>query len=611
MCGIIAFIGNKNAFKNLFNGLKQLQNRGYDSAGICVSDGKDFINNKCASKENANALIELKKSFKNIKEEMTVGIGHTRWATHGPKTDINSHPHYDMYNRIILVHNGIIENFLELKEFLLKKNYIFKSQTDTEVIVNLISYYYSKNKDLNKSIEQSTKILEGTYALCILCKDYPNKIFAVRHGSPLLVGLNDNNAFLSSEQSGFCGNVNSYICLENNDICVLKLENEIIKMSTKKVYTNHKINIMNESLTPSPFEHWTLKEIHDQVESSKRAISFGGRLLDNNKVKLGGLNDNVEILKRIDNIIFLGCGTSYHSGLLGVHYFKDLCIFNSVQVFDGAEFTEKDIPKIGNTCFILLSQSGETKDLHRCIDIAKDGDHFLIGVINVVDSMIAREVNCGCYLNAGREVGVASTKAFTSQCIILSMMAIWFSQQKNINNNKRLRYIKDLRRLYLDIDETIENSKKKCKKLVRLFDNRPSVFLLGKGECEAIAREGSLKIKEISYIHAEGYSGSGLKHGPFGLLDKGFPIILIDPINNYNLKMRNVYEEIKSRYAKVITITDNKELKRENLIYIKKNNTYSHLLSIIPLQFLAYELSLNKGINPDFPRNLAKVVTVE
>lgn len=611
MCGIIAFIGQKDAFTHLYNGLKQLQNRGYDSAGICVSNGEEFINNKCASNENTNALNELNKLFKNIDGKMNLGIGHTRWATHGPKTDINSHPHYDMYNRIILVHNGIIENFLELKNFLLKENYTFKSQTDTEVIVNLISYYYLKNNDLNKSIVQATNILEGTYALCILCKDYPNKIFAVRHGSPLLVGINDNNAFLSSEQSGFCGNVNSYICLENNDICLLELENKIIKMSTKKVYVNHKINNINESLTPSPYEHWTLKEIYDQVESCKRAISFGGRLLDNNKVKLGGLNENIEILKRIDNIIFLGCGTSYHAGLLGVNYFKDLCIFNSVQVFDGAEFTKKDIPKIGSTCFILLSQSGETKDLHRCIDIAKEGDHFLIGVINVVDSMIAREVNCGCYLNAGREVGVASTKAFTSQCIILSMMAIWFSQQKNINNNKRLRYIKDLRRLYLDIEQTIKNSKKKCKSFIKLFDNRPSVFILGKGECEAIAKEGSLKIKEISYIHAEGYSGSSLKHGPFGLLDKGFPVILIDPINNYNLKMRNVYEEIKSRYATVITITDNKELKRENIIHIEKNDTYSHLLSVIPLQFLSYELSLSKGINPDFPRNLAKVVTVE
>jgi glutamine---fructose-6-phosphate transaminase (isomerizing) len=611
MCGIIAYIGNKNVFNNLFNGLKQLQNRGYDSAGICLSNGSEYINKKFASHDNINALDKLDYSFKSVDMSMNVGIGHTRWATHGPKTDINSHPHYDMYNKIVLVHNGIIENYLKLKQFLLKEGYVFKSQTDTEIIVNLISYNYLKNRNLSESIKITTSMLEGTYALCILCKDYPDTIFSVRHGSPLLIGLNENEAFLSSEQSGFCGNVNSYICLENNDICVLKLKEDKITMDTQVIYKNHKINKMNEKFTPDPYKHWTLKEIYDQVESSKRAISFGGRLLDNNKVKLGGLNDNIEILKGIDNIIFLGCGTSYHAGLLGVNYFKDLCTFNTVQVFDGAEFTERDIPKIGNTCLVLLSQSGETKDLHRCIKIGKDGDHFLIGVINVVDSMIAREVNCGCYLNAGREVGVASTKAFTSQCIILSMMAIWFSQQKNINNNKRLQYIKDLRRLYLDIDKTINNSKKQCRNVLKLFNNRQSIFLLGKGKCEAIAKEGALKIKEISYIHSEGYSGSSLKHGPFGLLDKGFPIILIDPLNNHNAKMANVYEEVKSRYAEVITITNNKEIERDNIIYIESNNTYSDLLSIIPLQLLAYQLSISKGINPDFPRNLAKVVTVE
>jgi glutamine---fructose-6-phosphate transaminase (isomerizing) len=610
MCGIIGFIGYEAAISFLLNGLKQLQNRGYDSAGICLLDNMSNIKlNKYASTSQKNAIETLEESFDKTDEG--IGIGHTRWATHGPKTDKNSHPHMDMYNEIILVHNGIIENYLELKSFLLKDGYIFKSQTDTEIIVNLISYYYRQKKNIYDSINKTINKLSGTYALCILFRNKPDNLYCVRHGSPLLVGINENFAIVASEQSGFCGNVNSYICLESNDICTLTKENERITMMTHKTYIDHKLNFSKEDLTPGIYEHWTLKEINDQIESSKRAISFGGRLLDNNKVKLGGLQENIDILKRIDNIIFLGCGTSYYAGLLGIKYFKDLCQFNTVQIFDGAEFTEKDIPKYGHTALILLSQSGETKDLHRCIKIGKETDTFLIGVINVVDSMIAREVNCGCYLNAGREVAVASTKAFTSQCIILSMMSIWFSQIKSINSNKRLQYIKDLRRLYLDIENTLKNVDKSCDKVLKLFNNRSSVFLLGKGGSEAIAKEGALKIKEISYIHAEGYSASSLKHGPFGLLDKGFPIILIDPIGDYSSKMENVYEEVKSRYAEVITITDNEECKRENTIYIESNKTYSDLLSILPLQLLSYKLSISKGINPDFPRNLAKVVTVE
>ena len=342
-----------------------------------------------------------------------------------------------------------------------------------------------------------------------------------------------------------------------------------------------------------------------------RAISLGGRLLSSNEVKLGGLNDNVETLQEIDNIIILGCGTSYHAGMIGVVYFKEICEFNSVQLFDGAEFTKYDIPKFGNTAIILLSQSGETKDLHRCIKIAQDTDLFMIGLVNVVDSLIAREVHCGCYLNAGREVAVASTKAYTSQVILLSMMATWFSQIKNTHKLARIRIIKDLRQLYLDIEKTVYLCEEKMDTIVPLFKDRASCFLLGKNKGESIAREGALKIKEISYIHAEGYSTSSLKHGPFALLDEGFPVVLIAPEDEYYSKSLNAYEEIKSRHAEVIMITDHQDCDKENAIVIPYNQTFRHLLSIIPLQILAYKLSLDRGLNPDMPRNLAKVVTVE
>ena len=310
----------------------------------------------------------------------------------------------------------------------------------------------------------------------------------------------------------------------------------------------------------------------------------------------------------------MGCGTSYHASLLGAYYLKDLCNFNTVQVVDGAEFNINDVPKKGKTGLILLSQSGETKDLHRCIQIAKTNNLFTIGVVNVVDSLIAREVDCGCYLNAGKEVAVASTKSFTSQSIVLSMIAIWFSQNCNINKEKRIKYISDLYNLNFCISELFNNLEKNIENMVPLFDNNHSCFVLGKGQSEAIAHEASLKIKEISYIHSEGYSSSSLKHGPFALLCDKFPVILIMPNDEHYAKNVNAYHEIKSRNANILVIT-NKEFKdtntRTNIIYIPFNETYNSLLSVIPLQILAYKLSVSKGINPDMPKNLAKVVTVE
>jgi len=608
MCGIIGFIGFNPAHFFIINGLIQLQNRGYDSAGIStLSKNNKYSIFKYASKNNNNAINLLKQNKFN---DDSIGIGHTRWATHGPKTDINSHPHMDMNENFCLVHNGIIENFLELKNFLINNGYKFKSQTDTEVIVNLLSYEYSLIQNVTEALKNTISKLEGTYALCILFKKENNKLYCVRHGSPLLICVNDNEALIVSEQSGFCNKANSYICLDNQDICILEKKDNKINVSTKNTYNLKKSNIVESKLTPYPYNNWMIKEIYDQLDSCKRAISNGGRLFDNNKVKLGGLESSKEKLLKIKNLIILGCGTSYFAGLTSIKYFKELCNFNTVQIFDGAEFNSDDIPKIGETALILLSQSGETKDLHRCIKIGNENNLFIIGVVNVVDSLIARESNCGCYLNAGREVAVASTKSFTSQIIILSMIAIWFSQINNINDNKRLQYISDIRKLSNNIKQVLNNGEK-YKNFVYQLYNKKSIFILGKGNLEAIAKESSLKIKEVSYIHAEGYSGSSLKHGPFGLLEKDFPVILIDSDQNHYSKMINVYEEIKSRHANVITITNNQNLDRENIILIPYNKTFSNILSVIPMQIISYEVAKKKNLNPDFPRNLAKVVTVE
>jgi glucosamine--fructose-6-phosphate aminotransferase (isomerizing) len=617
MCGIIGYIGEQSN-NNLLNGLKQLQNRGYDSAGICKIENDSFIVHKYASDVTTNAIVKLEYNImndellnnENHENNMKIGIAHTRWATHGPKTDNNSHPHVSMDNKFAIVHNGIIENYKILKDLLMYIGYEFKSSTDSEVIANLLSYEYTKNNDILTAIKNTIHQLEGTWGIAILCIDYPNCIYCTRHGSPLLVSSNENFAMVVSEQNGFCGKVENYYVLKNMDLCILNYDGKI-NLLTEELYISKPITTKMDDLDPFPYSHWTIKEIFEQDESSLRAISLGGRINRNERVKLGGLDQNKKILKKITNLILLGCGTSHYAGMLGIHYLKDLCNFDCVVNIDAAEFTENDIPTKGNTAFILLSQSGETKDLYNCIEIGKKNNIFLIGVINVVDSMIAREVNCGCYLNAGREVSVASTKSFTSQVIILSMISIWFAQLHNINLEKRKLYINDLRQLNNDIKITLNTCQENVKKILPFFQNYSSCFVLGKGKALSIAKEGSLKIKELSRIHAEGYSISSLKHGPFALLDDGFPVIMIAPNNSDFVKFENAYEEITSRHAIVIFITNKNNCKYNNVIYVPNNNTYSELLSVLPLQFLSYYLSIEKGLNPDMPKNLAKVVTVE
>jgi len=611
MCGIISIITRNDNFMDImFDGLRQLQNRGYDSAGICSIYNNKFILNKYASEDNTTALDKLEY---HIVEHIdsSIGIGHTRWATHGPKTDENSHPHISSDNKFAIVHNGIIENYKYLKDYLIKEGYTFKSQTDTEVIANLLAFTYKKHIDVIESINETIQLLEGTWGLSILCIDTPTKIYCTRHGSPLLISNNDDYVIVSSEQSGFSKFTNRFFVLKNYDICIIDKTDDKLTIKTNEHYELKNTTIAVENSIGN-YPHWTIKEIYEQIDSINNVISYGGRLRSLTEVKLGGLETHKTELLKIDNLILLGCGTSYYASMLGLHYFKDLCNFNCVLSFDGAEFTEKDIPLYGTTGLILLSQSGETKDLYRCIQIAKEKGLFTIGVVNVVDSLIAREVNCGCYLNAGREVAVASTKSFTSQCILLSMIAIWFSQNKNIHNGKRLLYIKDLYNLQKDVIDVFDGIEEKITKHIDMFNNS-SCFLLGKGKSEAIAKEGALKIKEITYIHSEGYSTSSLKHGPFALLTDDFPVIIIALNDEFYAKNENAYNEIKSRNAKILFITDNISAikEKENVILIPENRNYGEIFTVIILQLLAYKLSIARGINPDFPKNLAKVVTVE
>jgi glucosamine--fructose-6-phosphate aminotransferase (isomerizing) len=607
MCGIVGYLGNDQYREYILSGLRLLQNRGYDSVGIsCISNG-ELHTTKFASKTTCDALDQLEEKVKMNHIKSNCALGHTRWATHGGKTDINAHPHHDNKNKIALVHNGIIENFAELKNKLLEKGYTFKSQTDTEIIVVLIGYYMDMGEPIENAIQKTILELIGTWALVIIHADFPNKMWITRNGSPLLLGMEDDFIMVVSEQYAFSNYIKKYIVLDNHDLIeIVKEEKTITYNKNIQRYVIKDKPPQKIESKPENYKHWMLKEIMEQPESIIRAMSNYGRIENNVCVKLGGLDSNKSRLLEIQHLILLGCGTSFNAGLWSLDLFKTLDIFETVVAYDGAEFHVKDIPKKGNSGVIFLSQSGETKDLHRCIQVAKDYDLISIGVVNVVDSMIARETICGVYLNAGREVGVASTKSFTNQCVVLCMIAIWFSQNRGTCIEKRKQMINDLRILPFHIENILKNTENMIY-FTEPFMNQHSCFVLGKGKNEAIAKECALKIKEIAYIHAEGFSSSSLKHGPFALIEEKLPIIIIDVDDDNREKNRNAYQEILARNAFILRISDT----NDGELKIDKNVTFGGVIANIYIQLLSYYLSVQKGYNPDFPKNLAKVVTVE
>ena len=615
MCGITAYIGVKFCAKLVLDSLRNLTNRGYDSVGVLLKNScqKDLFIIKQVSDKDILAIdkikTELQKQGNYEKSIYNVGIGHTRWATHGIKNKTNSHPHTDNTNKFYIVHNGIIDNYQKLKETLISKGFTFYSETDTEVIANLLSYYYQSYNDIVTAINYSINILTGTFGVCFFHVDFPTKLFCFKRGSPLLISITDNFALVSSEVSGFNNLTNQYIILKNNDYCVIEKTVDKIIYTCKNSYNTIKLENTIFQNTKGTFKHWTIKEIYEQTESLKRAINNGARITNEYDVKLGGLIKKEQQLKNVDNIVIIGCGTSYHAAKIAVHYFSNLCKFNFVISIDGCEFSDTNLPKYGNTAAILLSQSGETRDLFNCIETLANLNIRIIGVINVVDSLIARDVSCGVYLNAGKEIGVASTKSFTSQLVVLNMIALWFSNIQKINKISRTKYISSLRNLYLDVEKILEKYED-ISSFARNI-NHQSLFILGKGKMFNIAEEAALKIKELSYCHAEAYSGSALKHGPFSLLEKGFPVILIINKDKHYNKMISAYEEIKCREADIFVITNDKTFNHDKKFVIDTDSIIAEILYIIPFQIIAYEMAINRDINPDYPRNLAKVVTVE
>ena len=615
MCGICGYIVYETSFIYGYLGILKLLNRGYDSVGITtINQNQQFMTHKFASDEAELADAKILKH--QAAHDGTISILHSRWRTIGAKSDVNSHPHHDTHLRFSLVHNGIIENYAELRQMLVKNGFIFLSETDTEVIVNLISYFYKSSSTDTHSIIDAIKHalshIEGTYALAILCVDTPDIMYCVRHGSPLLVGFSSDNKFImvSSECCGFDHKIAKYVSLDSNDIVSLCKEDGkvVMKSCGNTVYEKRRFNGIAEAINPAPYPYWTLKEINDQSISCVAATGNGGRIISDSAVKLGGLDMKRAELIEVENIVFLGCGTSFNAGLLTLGLFKQLGRFHSVQIFDGAEFTKSDMPSHGKTCYIFLSQSGETKDLHRCLEMVKS-KAITMGVINVVDSLIAREVDCGVYLNCGRENAVASTKAFTSQVVVLTMISIWFSSLTQTGSS--YSHIPKILRLHDDIIKTIEDVTESCKMVAKVLVVSSSVFILGKENYVSVAKEGSLKMKEIGYIHAEGYSSAALKHGPYALLTPGFPVILLTPDDGSFVRNQGVFDELKSRGAVVIGVSDCELSGAYDYRIRVPTGGYTEVLLNVVLQLIAYYLSVEKGINPDYPRNISKVLSTD
>ena len=643
MCGVSVVLckcnsSNSNSSNNsillLLQSLASLQNRGYDSFGMsCIMNDKLRVHKKACLDTSID-------NFQAFSEELTeynspVSIGHTRWATHGNISDLNAHPHISNSGKISLVHNGIIENYKSLKNLLTEHGFTFYSETDSEVVVNLIDYHLNLHLH-NESLEEEITIdsaimktvcmLEGTYGLAIQYVDNPSNIYIIKNGSPILIGENDKYVMACSESSGFLDQMKHYYALENDNLVTLSSNHGIITNIKRMQIKNNNVNM---SLTPDPYDHWTLKEIMEQSESLLRAYNNGARLT-NDKIKLGGLDSIKNQIHDIQNIIFLGCGTSLYACHIGRHYLKQMECVNNTMCFDAADFELNDIPLNGLSLLVMCSQSGETKDLHRVLQLIHHKKNIItMGVINVVDSMIAREVDCGIYMNAGREVAVASTKSFTSSVTIFKMFSLWFNQElKKVSMTRATcQSIKNIPYQVKGINDNLcdningkngENISDNLDSLIKSSHidmlNHENIFVLGKGSMEHVSKEMSLKLKEICYIHAEGYSGTALKHGPFALLQSGYPVILL--INQENrAKMWNAYKEIETRGANILVISEiaelGEEIKNDRCIVVPENKELQEIIYMTVLQHICYRLSLKRGINPDKPRNLAKVVTVE
>ena len=613
MCGIVAYKGPKNCYPILIDGLHRLEYRGYDSAGVaCLTDGKISITKRRGKVIQLEQGLKTDGKFKNCDGS---GIAHTRWATHGKPNQINAHPHKDQSGNIVLVHNGIIENYNPIKKFLKSKKIKFKSETDTEVLVQLIGYFFNKGKlNFEQSVRAALQRVDGAYAIVVLNKKEPDVMIAARKGSPLVLGVKDGEFFVGSDISPIIKHTQQIVYLEDSQMAIIKDDEYKITSIDKDVSLPKKVEKIDfkiDDYDKGKFKYFMHKEIHEQIDTISNTITGRAK---KDRVYLNGLLEYWAQIKEADKIFITACGTSWHAGLIGKNLIERFAKI-PVHVEYASEFRYNKTLIDNNSVVIAISQSGETADTLAAIKKANEHGAITVGICNVPGSSVSRETNCGIFTRCGHEVGVASTKAFTAQISILYLLALKLAASNDAISKASLRS-------YLDFSESIKKIKNvlkkenEIKKIALKYKNANDFLYLGRGLNFPIALEGALKLKEISYIHAEGYPAAEMKHGPIALVDKNMPNVFIVPKDKTYDKIISNIEEIKSRKGKIIIITDSKDkILRDlanDLILVPKTNhfMFCHLATIV-LQLFAYYIAVGKNLNVDQPRNLAKSVTVE
>jgi glucosamine--fructose-6-phosphate aminotransferase (isomerizing) len=610
MCGIVGYVGTKVATPMLIEGLKRLEYRGYDSAGIAMSNGNGLETRKAKGK-----ISQLEGVVNGNPIHGTIGIAHTRWATHGPPNECNAHPHTDCKNEIAVVHNGIIENYGALRTMLKKEGHVFKSETDTEVLAHLIEAAMSAEDPLEDAVIDALNLVEGTYGIAVISSKDPNKIVCARKGSPLLIGLGEGEFYVASDVAAILQHTRQVVYLDDGEMGVLTPSGyEVLDLNARRIKKGvSKIDWSLDEIEKSGFDHFMLKEIYEQPTTIQNTMR--GRLVtEEGFSKLGGLNLTKEELLGIEQIIITACGTSWHSGLIGEMFIEEFSRIRC-EVEYASEFRYRNPIVSDKTLCIVISQSGETADTLAAMREAKRRGAKTLGLVNVVGSTMAREDDGGIYLHAGPEIGVASTKAFTSQVIALALLTLKLARLRNMSVIKGREIATAMTALPDQIQKILETAPE-IEKIAERFKDASNFLYLGRGYNFPVALEGALKLKEISYIHAEGYPAAEMKHGPIALIDSEMPVVFIAPHDAVFDKVVSNIQEVKARGGKVICITSQEEPVLQGLIdhEIRVPQTVDMLypiLTVVPLQLLAYYIAVKRGLNVDQPRNLAKSVTVE
>ncbi|MEO8449807.1 MAG: glutamine--fructose-6-phosphate transaminase (isomerizing) [Gemmatimonadota bacterium] len=608
MCGIVGYVGPRQAATILVDGLRRMEYRGYDSAGLAVINGDGIKIRKAAGK-----LSSLVDRLKGDTPEGTVGVGHTRWATHGAPTTPNAHPHVDQTGRIAVIHNGIIENAGTIKKALIKRGHVFQSETDTEVLAHLIGEYYVD--DLEEAVAAALWDIEGAYGIAVVCSEEPDTVVAARNGSPLLVGVGEGEYFVASDASAILEHTRSVVYLDDGEMVVLKRNGYRVRNLTE-THVEKPVNQIEWDLATierGGFAHFMLKEIFEQPESLTNTLR-GHLLEEEGTARLRGLNLSDDELKKFDRVIITACGTSWHAGLIGEYMIEEMARI-PVEVEYASEFRYRN-PVLDERCLVIaISQSGETADTLAAVREAKRRGARAVGLVNVVGSTIAREVEGGLYLRAGPEIGVASTKAFNSQVAALAMVALRMARLRNLSVLQGREFITYLNALPGQIQGILDRAPE-VEKLAERFQSAHNALYLGRGVNFPVALEGALKLKEISYIHAEGYPAAEMKHGPIALIDENMPVVFVAPTDGVYAKIVSNIEEVKARKGKVIAIVTEGDTEIARLAEAvfplpKTHDLLTPILACVPLQLFSYYVAVRRGCNVDQPRNLAKSVTVE